>query len=224
MCGRYLLNATLEAILAILKIKAELNLAPRFNIAPGQPILAARLDAKGERELAHVRWGLIPSWMKEMPTNVTMINARMETVAEKPSFKGAYKYRRCLIPATGFYEWQVVNGPKQPYCIYLPDQPVFAFAGLWEHWQGPDGSEIETAAILTGEASLAIRDIHERMPVILRPGDHEAWLAGEKGAEDVFDPDMKFGFHPVSRRVNAVANDDASLIEEEAVQEQRRLL
>ena len=224
MCGRYSLNATLQAIYEILKIKTMLNLQPRYNIAPGQPILAVRLDGKGERELTHLRWGLVPSWMKELPTATTMINARMETVAEKPSFKGAYKYRRCLIPASGFYEWKVVGGPKQPYNIRPQDQPLFAFAGLWEHWQSPDGSELETAAILTGEASASIKDIHHRMPVILKPKDHEAWLKDEKGVTDVFQPDMAFDAYPVSRLVNNVANDDETLLQEARVPEQKTLI
>ena len=224
MCGRYLLNATLQAIFETLKIKTLLNLQPRFNIAPGQPILAMRLDAKGEKELVHFRWGLEPGWMKELPTSTTMINARMETVAEKPSFRGAYKYRRCLVPASGFYEWKVMGGPKQPYRIFLENSPLFSFAGIWEHWQGADGSELETAAILTGEASPSIRDIHQRMPVILRPGDMEAWLSGEKGVADVFQADMELQAYPISRRVNNVANDDETLIEEAPVPEQQRLV
>ena len=224
MCGRYLLNATLQAIYETLKIKTLLNLQPRFNIAPGQPILALRLDAGGKKELVHFRWGLVPGWMKQPPTSTTMINARMETVAEKPSFRGAYKYRRCLIPASGFYEWQAVSGPKQPFHIFLKDQPLFSFAGIWEHWQGADGSELETAAILTGDASPSVRDIHHRMPVILKPEDHEGWLKGEKGVADIFQANMKFEAYPVSRRVNNVANDDESLLQEAPVPEQKTLI
>lgn len=224
MCGRYLLNATWEAILSVLKIKLELNLPPRYNIAPGQPILAARLNVKGVREAAHFRWGLVPGWMKELPTTTTLINARMETVAEKPSFRGAYRYRRCLVPASGFYEWQIMNGPKQPFYIYLKNQPLFCFAGIWEHWQNQDGSELETAAILTGPSSPSIQDIHERMPVILKTTDYDPWLKGEKNVSKVFQPDLAFSFYPVSRRVNNVANDDEKLIEEASNPEQKVLI
>jgi len=213
MCGRFTLDATLEDLFIALKLKARFNLMARYNIAPGQPILAARLTGKGEREFTHLQWGLIPSWMKQPPTKTTMINARIETVAEKPSFRNAYRRRRCLVPASGFYEWQVTNGPKQPYYIYLKDAPVMTFAGIWEHWQGPDGSELETAAILTAPASKSITAIHERMPVVVGVGDRDGWLTCGKGAMDVIQSNIIFEARPVSRAVNNVRNDDKSLVE-----------
>lgn len=213
MCGRFTLDATIEDLIYALKIRARFNLMARYNIAPGQPILAARLAETKEREFTHFKWGLIPSWMKEPPTTTTMINARIETVAEKPSFRSAYKRRRCLIPASGFYEWQMTNGPKQPYYIYLKSVKIMTFAGIWEHWTGPDGEEIETAAILTADACASIQDIHERMPVVVAETDHDGWLSGEMGAEDVLQPEIEFDAYPISRAVNNVGNDDKSLIE-----------
>jgi len=215
MCGRFSLDATLEDLYIALKIRARFNLQPRYNIAPGQPILALRNHPERvARELVHLRWGLIPSWMKEAPTAATMINARVETISEKPSFRTAYRRRRCLVPATGFYEWKGEKAPKQPYYIYLKDTRVFAFAGIWEHWTGPDGEEVETAAILTADASPSIRRIHDRMPVIIREKHHDAWLRAEISAKDVLDKDMEFSYHPISRAVNNVQNDGPELIRE----------
>jgi len=214
MCGRFTLDATLEDLFIALKLKARFNLMARYNIAPGQPILAARLGETRVLEFTHFRWGLVPSWMKAPPTTTTLINARMETVAEKPSFRNAYKRRRCLIPASGFYEWQKTTGPKQPYYIYREGEAVMTFAGIWEHWQSADGSELETAAILTGPASKSIEEIHNRMPVVVGTGDREAWLKGGKGAADVLQPNITFTTHPVSRLVNNVRNDEKALLEE----------
>lgn len=224
MCGRFTLEATLEDLFIALKLKARFNLMARYNIAPGQPILAARLTDQGAREFTHFQWGLIPSWMKEPPTKTTLINARIETVAEKPSFRTAYRRRRCLIPASGFYEWKKTDGPKQPYYIYLKGVPVMTFAGIWEYWQGADGTEVETAAILTAPASKSITDIHERMPVVVGPGDRDGWLSGGKGAMDVINSAIEFAFHPVSRAVNNVRNEDRSLVEKLEVQGEQKLL
>jgi putative SOS response-associated peptidase YedK len=212
MCGRFTMDATLEDLFIALKIKARFNLMARYNIAPGQAILAARLSDKGEREFTHFKWGLIPSWMKTPPTTTTLINARIETVAEKPSFRTAYKRRRCLIPASGFYEWQKTAGPKQPYYIYMKGEAVMTFAGIWEHWTDAGGSEIETAAIITAPASKSIEGIHHRMPVVVGAGDRDGWLTGGKGAMDVVRSNIEFDYHPVSRAVNNVRNEDKSLI------------
>jgi len=214
MCGRFTLDATLEDLFIALKLKARFNFMPRYNIAPGQPILAARLGATHGLEYTHLKWGLVPSWMKAPPTTTTLINARMETVAEKPSFRSAYRRRRCLIPASGFYEWQKTSGPKQPYFIYREGEAIMTFAGLWEHWQSPDGSEIETAAILTAPASKSISDIHHRMPVVVGTGDREGWLKGGKGSADILQPNIEFSSHPVSQMVNNVGNDDKTLTQE----------
>jgi len=218
MCGRFSLNATLEDLYIALKIKARFNIEARYNIAPGQPILTLRNHpVRVAREFAHLGWGLIPGWMKQAPTTGTMINARAETIAEKPSFKAAYARRRCLIPATGFYEWKGAKAPKQPYYIYLKASPVFAFAGIWEHWTGHDGSEVETAAIITAEAAPSLEEIHHRMPVIVREDDIDTWMRGEVGIADVVQKNIEFSYRPVSTLVNNVANDDARLIEEHAL-------
>ena len=138
-----------------------------------------RMD-QGERHFALVRWGFIPSWVKEVKPGKPLINARGETVAEKPSFRNAMKRRRCLIPADGFYEWQGdVPGKKQPWFIHRPDDGLFAFAGLWEHWMGADGSEIETGVIITTAPNKTIATIHDRMPVVINPDDYETWLTGD---------------------------------------------
>lgn len=217
MCGRFALNATLNDLLAALKIKGHLNLTARYNIAPGDRIVAMRNHPeKVGRELAWLEWGLVPSWMKERPTTATLINARAETVGEKPSFRDAYRMRRCLIPASGFYEWKAELTYKQPFYIYLKDTPVFAFAGIWERWKAPHGEALQTAAILTAEANPSIRPLHHRMPVAVAPDDHDGWLSGALAAGEAAAraEKVRFAYHPVSRKVNSTANDDPSLIEE----------
>ena len=245
MCGRYMMTSPVEAMRQMFALETGLNLAARYNVAPMQPIPIIRLGgedelAKGEkgRGLTLAQWGLVPHWMKELPTGRPMINARAETVAEKPFFRGAFAHHRCLIPANGYYEWQVQDsGSKQPYLIHLKGEgdalPLFAFAGLSEMWTGPGGDNaLESAAILTASANAVISPLHQRMPVILRPEDYALWL----GEEDILAKellprltpyaDADFAFHPVSRRVNSVANDDAALIEEstEDAAGQKRLI
>jgi putative SOS response-associated peptidase YedK len=185
MCGRYRLSTHPHALYEQFALELvnpdEREIPPRYNIAPTQPVLAVRLRPDGRRELVLLHWGLIPHWAKEPSIGNRMINARAETVAEKPSFRNALRRRRCLVPADGFYEWQKRGaGPKQPYDIAREDGAPFAFAGLWEHWQGPNGEEIESCAIVTTAANGMMRSIHDRMPVILAPEDYEAWLAGER--------------------------------------------
>ncbi len=229
MCGRYMMTSPVEALRQLFDLQSGMNFPPRYNMAPMQAIPIIRLGGEDEwkgRGLTMAQWGLVPHWMKELPTGRPMINARAETAAEKPSFRGALQHHRCLIPANGFYEWQAQEGaPKQPYLIHLKGEPgelpLFAFAGLCEMWTGPGGdSALESAAILTTAANAVIRPLHHRMPVILRAEDYALWL----GEEDVghreilsrlrpFD-DADFAFHPVSRRVNSVANDAADLLEE----------
>jgi putative SOS response-associated peptidase YedK len=133
-------------------------------------------EQKGTRELALFRWGLIPSWAKDPAIGNRMINARSETVANKPSFRSAFRRRRCLVPADGFYEWGKIGGAKQPFFIHMQEESPFAIAGLWEHWQDSEGNEIETCTLLTTEANALLATIHKRMPVILNPGDYARWL------------------------------------------------
>jgi len=195
-------------------------LAPRYNIAPTQPVAAVRInrDTK-ERELTHLHWGLIPSWAKDPGIGSRMINARSETAAEKPSFRGAFKYRRCLVPADGFYEWQKLNGRKQPVRIHMKDGQPFAIAGLWEHWMDPGGSEIESVTLLTTTPNELLEPVHNRMPVILAPEDYELWL--DLGAQHPGEVQHLLGpypaegmdFYPVSTHVNNPHNEDPQCIE-----------
>jgi putative SOS response-associated peptidase YedK len=202
---------------------------PRYNIAPTQEILAVRVEpANGEREPAMLRWGLIPSWSKGPQTGAPMINARGETIAEKPSFRTAVRRRRCLVPADGFYEWQKTAGStkKQPYYIHYRDDRPFAFAGLWESWKATaqasaDVLTINSCTIVTTSATKALESIHDRMPVILEPGDHALWLDPTVQDPAVIqhliapNDDNAIIAEPVSTHVNRVANDDPRCIEVE---------
>jgi putative SOS response-associated peptidase YedK len=200
---------------------------PRYNIAPTQDVLVVR-DAEegGAREVAMLRWGLVPSWAKEVQSGAPQINARSETLAEKPMFRTAYKKRRCLIPADGFYEWHAsASGPKgkkQPYYIHRPDDRPFAFAGLWESWRSKDTSEplaIESCTIVTTSANKTMAPLHDRMPVILSEGDYDLWLdpAVQKPDEvaHLLAPcgEDELIAEPISTHVNRVANDDPRCIE-----------
>ena len=218
MCGRYVITSAPEAIKALFRYQELPNFPPRFNVAPSQPIPIVRL-ADGKRQFALVRWGLLPSWVKDPKTFTLLINARGESVIDKPAFRAAMKRRRCLIPADGFYEWQADGSRKQPYFIRLKSGQPMAFAGLWECWTGPNGEELETAAIVTTEANRALGHIHDRMPVILAPDAFDLWLnCAEVDAQTAAAliapaPDSLFEAYPVSTDVNRVANDNAKLVE-----------
>ena len=176
MCGLYSFKKSAEETRALFQYMEEAEFPPRATVAPLSPMAIVRME-RGARHFALVRWGLIPSWVKEVKPGRPLINARSETAAEKPSFRNAMKRRRCLIPADGFYEWSGhVPGKKQPWHLHRPDHGLFAFAGLWEHWMGADGSEIETAAIITTEPNREVATIHDRMPVVIHPADHGRWL------------------------------------------------
>jgi len=182
VCGRYTLRTTPAQLAEIFGVLRELDSQPRYNIAPTQTVAALRTAADGKgRELAALRWGLVPSWAKYLKISSSLINARGETVATKPAFRSALRRRRCLIPADGFYEWQAVPGQKtkQPYFISLCDEPVFAFAGLWEHWTSPEGAGVDSCTIVTTDANEFMQPIHNRMPVILERADYECWLDPE---------------------------------------------
>jgi putative SOS response-associated peptidase YedK len=179
MCGRFTLRSRLNLLLQQFALDSHEDrdlLDPRYNIAPTQDVLAVRSRAAGQRELARFRWGLVPSWANDLKTGARMINARAETIASKPSFTAAFKRRRCLIPGDGFYEWRKTGQAKQPYLIELADGGLFGFAGLWESWQPERGPTIESCTIITTAANNLMRELHERMPVILSPRDYEAWL------------------------------------------------
>ena len=217
MCGRYVITSAPEAIRALFRYPEQPNFPPRFNVAPSQPIPIVRL-ADDKRQFALVRWGLLPSWVKDPKTFALLINARGESVIDKPAFRAAMKRRRCLIPADGFYEWQAGGSRKQPYFIRLKSGQPMAFAGLWECWTGPNGEELETAAIVTTNANRALGHIHDRMPVILAPDAFDLWLnCGEvdaRTAEALIQPapDDLLEAWPVSTAVNRTANDNAALI------------
>jgi putative SOS response-associated peptidase YedK len=168
----------MNLVLQQFAVEAGPDLAPRYNMAPTQNLPVVRLGESGDREMILMRWGLIPSWAKDMDIGNRMINARAETVSEKPSFRTAFKRRRCLVPADGYYEWQKTGKTKQPYLIQVASHQPFAMAGLWETWNGPDKADppIESFAVITTEACPATRPIHDRMPVIISPEDFERWL------------------------------------------------
>jgi putative SOS response-associated peptidase YedK len=168
MCGRFAFTSAPQAIRRLFCYLEQPNFPPRFNVAPTQPIAIVRL-VDGIRHFALVRWGLLPSWVKDPKTFTLLINARGETVIEKPAFRAAMKRRRCLIPADGFYEWKALGARKQPYFIRAKSGEPFAFAGLWETWTGPNGEELETAAIVTTRANRTLAPIYDRMPVIVDP-------------------------------------------------------
>jgi len=189
------------------------QITPRYNIAPTQPIAVVPND--GRNAVDHFVWGLIPFWAKDPSIASRMINARSETLAEKASFKNAYKRRRCLILADGFYEWAKVPGQKakQPYLIRLEDGAPFAFAGLWEEWQSPEGSQLKSATIITTEPNPLVASIHNRMPVILHPDNYPLWLSTEEKRPDDLQhlltayPAEEMIAYPVSTSVNSPAND-----------------
>lgn len=215
MCGRFTLFEPDKILAREFGISDIPPLSPRYNIAPSQPVMAVRASAtETGREIALLRWGLIPSWSKDPAIGNRLINARAETVHEKPSFRNAFRRRRCLIPANGFYEWQRRERGKQPYYIRLRDERLFAFAGLWDRWEGPDEGAIETCAILTTAANAVLSPIHDRMPVILPSTAYAGWLDpalrdGESLAPLLvpFPPEEMLAF-PVSPRVNVPAVDD----------------
>jgi putative SOS response-associated peptidase YedK len=160
--------------------EGSLTLQPRYNLAPSQNVVAVRADAEARRRLCLLRWGLVPGWARDASIGNRLINARSETAAEKPSFRSALRRRRCLVAADGFYEWAPPargrRGPKQPYLFRSRDGSLLAIAGLWEQWRDPEGPLLETCTLLTTEANAAVREVHDRMPVLLDPDDFGAWL------------------------------------------------
>jgi putative SOS response-associated peptidase YedK len=178
MCSRYFLDADGNIIAYTFRVPVDGGLRKRYNIAPTQEAPVIRL-ADGNRELAMLRWGLVPSWAKDLAVGNKMINARAESVAEKPAFRQALEKRRCIVPATGFYEWTGAPGQKQPHAVTFPDQPVFAFAGLWERWKDASGKPVETFAIVTTDANETVASIHDRMPVIIPVEQADQWLQAE---------------------------------------------
>lgn len=223
MCGRYSITTPVEGLRQIFLFEEMPNLAPRYNVAPTQEVPVVRLESDRDggagRHLRMLRWGLIPSWAKDKKIAYKTINARAETVAEKPSFRSAFRKRRCLILADGFYEWRKEGETKQPYRIVLADRSPFVMAGLWESWRDPeDKSLVESCTIIVTEANAYLSRLHHRMPVILAPEDHEAWLdpgAGGAALQALLKPfeAAPMVAFPVSTHVNKPANDDAACVE-----------
>ena len=215
MCGRYALTSSPEEIAERFNLVwARLEASAHYNIAPSQMIPVVRDTGQG-RELVLLKWGLIPSWAKDSTIGVKLINARAETLADKPAFRSAYRYRHCLIPADAFYEWVPIAGRKQPYCIRMSDQGPFGMAGLWEHWVNPSGEPLETCTIITTDANALVAELHNRMPAIIAPGDYTAWLdASNPNAQQLLrpSPSEQLIAYPVTPRVNNVKNDDAECI------------
>jgi putative SOS response-associated peptidase YedK len=215
MCGRYALHASPEVIALQFGLGSVPSLSPRYNIAPTTRVLIVRDDGGG-RGAAMVKWGLVPRWAKDPSVGARMNNARAETVAEKPSFRDAFRRRRCLIPASGFYEWKLEHGLKQPYYFRPAAGGLLAFAGLWERWEGP-GGPLETCAVLTTEANAVMAPIHERMPVILDPSSCGDWLSGNGPLQPLLVPcpPAVLSVHRVSRAVNDARRDDPGLVDPE---------
>ncbi len=216
MCGRFVLVALADEIADMFDLHTVPEpFAQRFNVAPSQQVAVITNERPGE--LSWHRWGLIPSWAREAKIGYRMINARSETAAEKPSFRAAFRNRRCLIPASGFFEWQRRGKEKQPVYISLQDRPVFAFAGLWEVWRNPEGETVPSVTVLTTVANRFMADIHLRMPVILQPEEHEIWLnpASRDEHQALLKPCAEeiMQAWPVSTLVNRPANDTPETIE-----------
>ncbi|HEY2627622.1 MAG TPA: SOS response-associated peptidase [Usitatibacter sp.] len=209
MCSRYFLDAEGNVIAYTFSVPLNERVRRRFNIAPTQEAPVVRVSKEGAREIAMLRWGLVPAWSKDIGAGTKMINARGETVAEKPAFRDAMAQRRCLVPASGFFEWRGMTGRKQPFAITVPDRPLFAFAGLWETWRPRGGEPVETFTIVTTDANDAVAPIHDRMPVILPKEAEEAWLgAGVAEAGALLKPYAgPVALRAVNRVVSNVNND-----------------
>jgi putative SOS response-associated peptidase YedK len=218
MCGRFALIVDAAVLADVFEVDPPRELKPRFNIAPTQTIPIVRAGEGDQREWAMVRWGLVPSWARDEKMGARMINARGETVAEKPSFRSAVKSRRCLIPADGFYEWVRDGEAKRPYFIHFANARPFAFAGLWERWQGHGSEPLETCTIITTTPNELVAELHDRMPAILPPADFAEWLEPEPLAadrlQDLLRPHPAEGMeaYPVSIHVNSPRNDDPMCI------------
>ncbi len=222
MCGSYTLKTPGKLLADLFGLAEEPPLQPRYNIAPTQPVPIIRVlrvnPSTKQRELVPLRWGLVPSWADDPAIGNRMINARAETVASKPAFRGAFKYRRCLIPADGFYEWKKEGSRKQPLYIRRKDGQPFAFAGLWEDWER-EGEVIQSCAIITTEANDLMSEFHDRMPVILNPRDYDLWLDPDVQDPTLLEPLLRpypsdeMEVYPVSRLVNDPRHEDPKCVE-----------
>jgi len=217
MCGRYLIISSPETIRRFFQYPEQPNFPARYNVAPTQPIPIVRI-AEGRRQFALVRWGLIPAWVKDPRDFSLLIHGRGESVNDKPAFRYAMKRWRCLIPADGFYEWKDERGSRRPYVVRPRDRGPIAFAGLWESWMGPNGEEMETAAIITTEASHDVAHIHHRMPVIVPPDAFDLWLDPNVDVEMATAliapaPAGLLDAYEVSTAINRAANDSPAVLD-----------
>jgi putative SOS response-associated peptidase YedK len=216
MCGRYTIAVPTELLAERFDATVPPDAGPRFNAAPTQQLPVLLND--GERQIQMLRWGLIPHWSKDASSASKMINARAETIAEKPAYRGTFQKHRCLVLADGFYEWKKTSDGKVPIRFTLKSGEPFAFAGLWENWKDPQGEWIKTFTIITGKPNELVSSVHDRMPMMLLPENEKVWLdndAGETIWQDVLRPYPAelMRAYPVSKRVNVAGNDDPSLIE-----------
>lgn len=219
MCGRFTLTQSAQALSDFFQIQEIPNLAAQYNIAPTQRVVTVLCNPTTKKpQFQQLRWGLIPSWAKDPTIGAKLINARAETVAEKPSFRSAFKQRRCLVVADGFYEWQKQQGTKQPFYFRLQDGKPFAFAGLWEKWISPTQEEIISCTILTTTANELLQSIHDRMPVILDPKDYDLWLDPEVKTAQLLQPLLSpypataMTAYPVSKLVNSPKHNSPECI------------
>ena len=218
MCGRYTLSTPVVALAEAFGFDGSgVELSPSYNVAPGGEIATVLPDG-GERRLEMLRWGLVPPWADDPEIGSRMINARSETAPEKPSFRRAFRERRCLIPADGFYEWRREKDGKQPFFVRMKDGSPFAFAGLWESWEGDGMGPIRSCTILTTAPNRVVGEVHNRMPVIVPPDAYDAWLDPEAERQELVSllasyPDDAMEAYPVSRAVNSPRNDGPGCIE-----------
>jgi len=221
MCGRFALDTPPKKLAEHFNLSGELDISPSWNIAPSSRICTITNDTEGHRQLSKMKWGLIPLWAKEATIGHKLANARGETVAEKPSFRSAFKYHRCIIPASGFYEWKTEKGVKFPWYLSLKSGDPMAFAGLWETWHTKEGDIIESCCIITTAANSIMEPIHDRMPVIIDSDQWSTWLSHQEHQKNVLlpmihphDPESMQAW-PVTRELNRVGfRDDAGLVQQ----------
>jgi putative SOS response-associated peptidase YedK len=219
MCGRFTLSQTIEALAQNFDVKRLPEVEPQYNIAPTQMVLAVLYNSETkEREFQQLYWGLIPSWAKDREIGSKLINARAETIAEKPTFRSAFKHRRCLIVADGFYEWKQQSSKKQPFYFCLQDKQLFCFAGLWEQWKPSEKEQIASCTILTTQPNELVQAFHNRMPVILKPQDYDLWLDPQVQTPETLQPllnpypAISMTAYPVSTMVNNPKNNSRECI------------
>jgi putative SOS response-associated peptidase YedK len=218
VCGRFALFATPEQLTEYFELAHELGpeLAPHYNITPGQAVAVVRNDRDGRRRLDYLRWGLVPFWAKDERIGHKLINARLESLAEKPAYREAVTRRRCLIPASGFFEWgEGAPRARQPFFVRTVSEPLLALAGLWERWRAPDGARLETCVIVTTAAGAALAPIHDRMPVMLARPEHAAWLDPSTPVATIAAiaaRGLELQTWPVGKAVNDPRNDDERVI------------